>query len=142
MNLFSAFALNSFDVTLRSGLDTGRVGFVRVNVHGQGVARIDAHQHVAENQFAIAGNAHAHGGLVAHAVAKCVLGRHVNVAQGANHAAVHLHAAGRTFERATGTVRNVTALTNGRVHAELELFGHRNFDLRVFARRAKDAHAF
>src|SRR5204863_1014100 len=42
----------------------------------------------------------------------------------------------------TGRVRNVTALADGRLDADLELLGHGNFDLRVFPRGAEHAHAF
>ncbi len=45
------------------------------------------------------------------------------------------------FERAAGRVRDVAALADGRMHAELELLGHRDLDLRVFARRPEHAHA-
>jgi hypothetical protein len=62
------------------------------------------------------------------------------MAQRADDAAIHFHAAGRAFERAAGCVRDVAALADGRVHSELELFGHRDFNLRVFARRAEHAH--
>ena len=100
------------------------------------------HEHVAEDQFAVAGDAHAHDRFVAHAVAERVLGRHVDVAQGADDAAVQLHAAGRAFERAAGRVRDVAALADRRMNAELELFGHRDLDLRELARRAEHADAF
>ena len=133
--------LNAVDVSLRAGLDAGGVGFVGVDVHGEREARVHAHQHVAEDQFAVAGDAHAHERLVAHAVAERVRGRHVDVAQRADDAAVQLHAAGRAFERAAGRVRDVAALADGRMHAELELLGHGDLDLGVLARRPEHAHA-
>ena len=40
----------------------------------------------------------------------------------------------RTLERATGSVRDVAAFADWRVHAELELLGHCDFDLGVFTR--------
>src|SRR5688572_15585520 len=54
---WSSFALDSFNETFRPGLDMGRIGFVRVNVHGQREARVHAHQHVTKDQFAIARHA-------------------------------------------------------------------------------------
>jgi len=50
--------------------------------------------------------------------------------------------AGRTFEGATGRVGNVAALAHRRMHPQLELLGHRDFDLRVFARGSEHANAF
>ena len=47
-----------------------------------------------------------------------------------------------TFERAAGRVGDVAALADRRMHAELELLGHRDLDLRVFPRRPEHAHAF
>ena len=51
---------HSGDEALRAGLNIGGVGFIGVNVHGQPEAWVDAHEHVAELQLAVAGNAHAH----------------------------------------------------------------------------------
>ena len=65
----------------------------------------------------------------------------MNVPQGANDSAVDLDAAGRAFERATGRVRDVAAFADGRMNAELELLGHGDLDLRVFARGPKHADA-
>src|SRR5262249_41788876 len=132
---------DAVNVTLRAGLDVGGVRLVRVDVHGQREVRVHANQHVAEDQLAVTGDAHTHERLVAHTVAQGVRGRHVNMAQRADDAAVHLHAAGRAFEHTTGRVRDVTALADGRRHAELELLGHRDFNLGISARRAEYAHA-
>ena len=41
--------------------------------------RIHAHQHVAENQFAVALDTHAHEGFVAHPVPKGIFRVHVNM---------------------------------------------------------------
>ena len=136
-----SLTLDSVDETLRAGLYVGGVSFVGVDVHGEFEARIHPHQHVAENKFAVAGDAHAHEGFVADAVTKSVLRAHVNMPQRANDSAIDLHAAGRTFERAAGRVRDVAALADGRMNAELELLGHRDLDLRVFARGPEHADA-
>src|SRR5262249_51097873 len=84
----SPLALNALDVARRAILDVGGVGLIGVDVHGQGEVRVHAPQHVAEDQFAVAADAHAHERLVAHAVAEGALRRHVNVAQRADDAAV------------------------------------------------------
>src|SRR5438270_1315859 len=111
-------------------------------MHSEGEARIDTHEDVAKNELAIAADAHADNRLVAHAVTESIRGCHVNVAQSANHSLIQFHAAaGFTFERAAGGIGDVTALANGRLDAELELLGHRDFDLGVFARRPEHAHA-
>ena len=61
--------------------------------------------------------------------------------QCANHSAIDLDAAVRTFQHATGRVRDVAAFADRRMNAQLELLGHRDLDLRVFARGPKDADA-
>src|SRR5262245_42917210 len=58
--------LDALDVSSRAGLDVGGVRLVRVDVHGQREVRVHAHQHVAEDQFAVAGDPHAHDRFVAH----------------------------------------------------------------------------
>jgi hypothetical protein len=65
----------------------------------------------------------------------------VNVAQRADDASVERDTPGRAFEGAAGRVLDVAALADGRVHAELELFGHRDLDLRDLAGRPEHAHA-
>ncbi len=52
-----------------------------------------------------------------------------------------MNAAGRTLEYATGRVSNVAAFAYRRMNAELELLGHRDLDLCVFARGPEDTHA-
>jgi len=65
----------------------------------------------------------------------------MNMAQCANHSPVDWDVAGWTFQYATGRVCNVTAFADRRMNAQLELLGHRDLDLRVFARGPKDADA-
>ena len=55
---------------------------------------------------------------------------------------IDLNAAFRTLQYTTGRIRNVAAFADRRMNAKLELFSHRDLDLRVFARRAKDANTF
>ena len=65
----------------------------------------------------------------------------MNMPQRANNSAVDRHAASRTFKNAARSICNVAAFTDRRMNAELELLGHRDLDLRVFACRAQDANA-
>src|SRR5262249_20123821 len=60
----------------------------------------------------------------------------------ADHSFVDLHAASGTFQSAARRVGNIAAFTDRRSNTELELFGHRDFDLRVLARRTEDPDAF
>src|SRR5262249_53287309 len=139
---FSSFALNSVDKSLRAFCaDVRGVRFIGVDVHREFEVWIDPNQDVAENQFAVASHADAHERFVAHAVTQRVLRRHVNVTQRANHSLIDLHTASGTFQSATRRIFNIAALANRRMNAELELFGHRNLDLSVFARRAENANA-
>src|SRR5262249_6371989 len=80
--------------------------------------------------------------FVTHPIPKGVLGRHVDVPQRADDAALHLHAAGWTFKYAAGRVGDVAALANGRMQTELELLGHGDLYLRVFAGWPEHADAF
>ena len=66
----------------------------------------------------------------------------MNVTQRTDDAAIHLHAAGRTFQYTTGSVVDVAALTDRWLDAKFELLGHRNLDLRVLACRPKDTDTF
>src|SRR6186997_274659 len=70
----SGFALDSLDESFSAGLHAGGVRLVGVDVHRERKARIHSHKHVAKDEFAVAGDAHAHDRFVAHAVAQCVLG--------------------------------------------------------------------
>ena len=57
-----SFTLNPVDVAFRAfGPDVSGVGFVGIDVHGQLVTGIDAHQHIAEYQLAISRYPHPHG---------------------------------------------------------------------------------
>ena len=47
---------------------------------------------------------------------------------------VDLDAAARSFRATTGRVRNVAAFADTKLDAQLELLGHRDLDLGVFAR--------
>src|SRR5205085_7828992 len=62
--------------------------------------------------------------------------------ESANDAAVDLHAAGRPFERATGSIGDVAALPDGWMHTQLELLGHCDLDLGIVPRRTEHANAF
>src|SRR4029453_15323999 len=104
-------------------------------------SRIHAHQHVSENEFTVATEPHTHERFIADSITKRVFRAHVNVSQRADHTAIDLNAAFRTFQYATGRVRNVAAFADGRRNAELELFGHRNLNLSVFARGSKNTDA-
>ena len=55
-----SLALNSIDVALCAGLYISRVAFIGVDVHGEFEIRVDAHEHVAENKFAVPCDSHAH----------------------------------------------------------------------------------
>src|SRR5678815_5669311 len=63
------------------------------------------------------------------------------MAQCANDAPIDVHGAGRTFQRTTGCVCDVAALTNWWMNTELELLGHRDLDLGVLARGAENTDA-
>ena len=65
----------------------------------------------------------------------------MNMSQRANNSAVDLDAAGWTLENAAGRICNITAFADGWINAEFELLGHRDLDLRVFARGSKNADA-
>jgi hypothetical protein len=110
-------------------------------VHGQAEARIDADAHVAKYQLTVARRAHPDRGLVPDSLSQRIFGRHVNVSQGTNHALVDADASGRPFQSDARRAVKITGLADRRVNAELELFGHGDFHLRVLADRAKDADA-
>jgi len=133
-------ALDSVKVTLRAGLQVGRVGLVGVQVHGEGKVRVHADEHVAEHQFrspAMRTRTMDLSALrsAARRRASCECGA---ARRGRRDPASRGPPA---FERAAGGVRNVAALADRRMHPKLELLGHRDLDLRVFPRRAEHAHA-
>src|SRR6478672_8106911 len=63
----------------------------------------------------------------------------MNMPQCANHSPVDWDAAAWTFQYATGRIGDVAAFADRRMNAQLELLGHCDLDLRVFARGPKDA---
>ena len=81
----SILVLDPVDETLGAVLEIGGVGFIGVDVHGEREPRIDPNPDIAEEQFTITGNAHAHRGLVAQSIAQGVGGRHVDVTERADH---------------------------------------------------------
>src|SRR6188472_2692581 len=111
-------------------------------MHGQFETGINPHQDIPENKFAVSSDSYAHEGFVADSVAKRVFWIHVDMPQCTNHSLVDLDATVRTFQYATRRVRNVAAFADRRMNAQLELLGHRDLDLRVFARGPKDADPF
>src|SRR4051812_26313484 len=62
--------------------------------------------------------------------------------QRTDHTAINFQATAVTLQDAAWGIGNIAALSNRRMHAELELLGHRNFHLRIFPCRAKDADPF
>src|SRR5262249_29718966 len=137
-----SLALDPVDVTARAGLYVGGVSFVGVDVHGEFETRIDPHEHVAENKLAISRNAHAHERFIADSVTERIFRTHVNVPQRANNSAVDWDVPVRALQYATGRIGDVAAFAYWRMNAELELLGHRDLDLRVFARGSENTHAF
>src|SRR5262249_18705474 len=123
-----------------AGLHVRGVSLVGVDVHGEFEIRVHAHQHVSENQFAVAPDPHAHKGFIADSITKRLFRTHVNVPQRADHSAVDLNTAFPTLQYATGRIRDVSAFADGRMNAELELFGHCDLDLCVFAHGSKNAN--
>ena len=55
-----AFTLYPLNKPLRAGLHIGGVGFVRIDVHREGEARVHSHEHVTKDQLSISGDPHAH----------------------------------------------------------------------------------
>src|SRR5262249_55782946 len=100
------------------------------------------HEHVAENKLAISRNAHAHERFIADSVTERIFRTHVNVPQRANNSAVDWDVPVRALQYATGRIGDVAAFAYWRMNAELELLGHRDLDLRVFARGSENTHAF
>jgi hypothetical protein len=94
----SGAALDFLDEALHAGGDVAGIAFVGIDVHGQAVVGIDAHHDVAVGHFALALDAHAHHVAIAQAQAHGILGRHVDMALGTDHATLELRATGRTFE--------------------------------------------
>src|SRR5262245_36984614 len=133
-----SLALDCVDVALCTGLHICGVSFVSVNMHREFESWVHAHQHVSENELAVAANPYTHKRFIADAITKRVFGTHVNVPQCADHAAIDLDAALRTLQYATGRIRDVAALADGRSNAELELLSHCDLDLSVFARGSED----
>src|SRR5690242_18353317 len=63
------------------------------------------------------------------------------MAKRADDPAFQFHGTGRAFKRATGSVRDIATLANRRMDAELELLGHRDLNLRIFARGTENPDA-
>src|SRR5438477_12861342 len=63
------------------------------------------------------------------------------MAQRANHSAIDLDTASWTFECAARRVYDVATFADGRMNPKLELLGHSDLDLCVFACWSKDANA-
>ena len=64
------------------------------------------------------------------------------MAQGADDSALDFDTAGGAFERTPGSVSDIAALANGRMHSEFELLGHGDFDLGILAGWAEYSHSF
>src|SRR5436190_14681231 len=111
-------------------------------MHCQGKAWVHAHQYIAEDKFAVTVNTDPHDGFVPDAVTQRIDRGHVDVTQGANNTAVQFHAAVRSFQCAARSIFDIAALADGWMHAEFELFGHRNFDLSDLACWTEHANAF
>ena len=54
-------ALDNVDESLRTGLDVGGIGFVRVDMHGESETWIDPDENIAKDQLTIALDPNAHG---------------------------------------------------------------------------------
>jgi hypothetical protein len=124
---------------VRRALEVARVPLIGINVHFEHDLGVIANADALEDDATRAVDLQLHLIAVAHAVVVHVVGGHVHVPLGPDHAAVERERALRAHDRDAGRVLVVAADAQRQVDAEVDAVGVAQLHLRVVPDRPKDA---